>query len=124
MKSRHLALAAAVGGAGLVLAQLVVPAWAGFHTWQYAGALALAALVILTYVAGARKGEDQDTGRRLTIAMIGALVLIGAGLASGLLGPDTDTLARAPGTVAPLPDAQAAAFFPNVDAPVVAAGDG
>jgi peptide/nickel transport system substrate-binding protein len=123
VNSRTLALFAAVAGASLVLAQLVVPAWSGFHTWQYAGTLGLFALVIVTYVSGARSGADQETGRRLSLAMIGALVLIAAGLASGLLGPDTETIARAPGTVAPLPEAQAAAFFPNVDAAAIASGD-
>lgn len=106
-----------------VLAQLVVPAWAGFHSWQYAGALALAGLAILTYIGGARKGEDGEVGRRLPIALIGALVVLVAGLASGLLGPDTDTISRAPGTVAPLPDAGAAAFFPNVEAGGIVHGD-
>ena len=123
MSSRSIALFAAVAGMAAVLAQLVFPAWSGFHSWQYAGALALAGLAILTYFGAARKGEDGEVGRRLPIALIGALVVLVAGLAAGLLGPDTDTIARAPGTVAPLPDAGAAAFFPNVEAAGIASGD-
>ena len=59
----------------------------------------------------------------MPIALIGSLVVLVAGLASGLLGPDTDTVVRAPGSVAPLPDAAAAAFFPNVDADGIQRGD-
>lgn len=40
-----------------------------------------------------------------------------------MLGPDTATIVQAPGTVTPLPDANAAAFFPNVDAAQIAAGN-
>ncbi len=118
-----IALVAAIAGIAAVLAQLIVPEWTGFHTWQYAGALSLAGLAILTYIGGARKGEDGEVGRRMPIALIGSLVVLVAGLASGLLGPDTDTVVRAPGSVAPLPDAAAAAFFPNVDADGIQRGD-
>jgi hypothetical protein len=62
-------------------------------------------------------------GRRLAIASIGAVVVIVAGIASGLLGPDTETIARAPGTVAPLPDVGAAGFFPVADPATIARGD-
>jgi peptide/nickel transport system substrate-binding protein len=111
VSSRTFALSAALGGIALVVAQFVVPAWPGFHTWQYAALLAIAVGVVLWY------------GKGLMIAMIGASIVIFAGLASGLLGPDTQTIVRAPGAVAPLPDAGAAAFFPNAGADAVARGD-
>jgi hypothetical protein len=120
VSSRTIALVAAVAGMAAVFAQIIWPSWTGFHTWQYAGALFLAGLAIVTYI---RSGEDGDAGKRLAVALIGALVVLMAGLASGLMGPDTDTISHAPGTVAPMPDAQAAAFFPNVDAAAIARGD-
>ncbi len=123
MSPRTVALAAALASIGLVLAQDAAPAWAGFHSWQYAATLALGAIAIGAYIGGARKGEDGAIGTRLIVAMTGALVIIAAGIASGLLGPDTETVARAPGTVAPLPDVGAAAFFPIADAAAIVRGD-
>ncbi len=123
MNQRTFAIAVAVLALGLVFAQLFVPSWAGFHTWQYAAALLLCAIGLFSYIGAARKGEDGEIGNRLIVAMIGALVIIGAGIASGLLGPDSETVSRAPATVAPLPDVGAAAFFPNADAATIARGD-
>jgi len=120
---RAFALAVAALTLALVLAQYVVPSWAGFHTWQYAAVLALCALGLLGYVGSSRKGEDGETGVRLIVPMIGALIVAAAGAASGLLGPDTETVSRAPATVAPLPDVGAAAFFPNADPAAIARGD-
>jgi hypothetical protein len=121
--NRAVALASAVAGMALVFAQDVFPAWAGFHTWQYTAALVLATIAVTGYALDARKGTDGEVGRRLAIASIGAVVVIVAGIASGLLGPDTETVARAPGTVAPLPDVGAAGFFPVADPATIARGD-
>jgi peptide/nickel transport system substrate-binding protein len=123
MSARAFALVAAIVVTLLVLAQYTVPSWAGFHTWQYATALIAALVAILAYANGARKGEDGDVGRRALLACAGAVIVGAAGLASGLLGPDTTTVARAPGQVAPLPDVGAAAFFPNADAETIRRGD-
>ncbi|GAC1301153.1 MAG: hypothetical protein NVSMB19_08940 [Vulcanimicrobiaceae bacterium] len=123
MSPRAFALAAAALSIALVLAQDVAPAWAGFHTWQYAAALALGAIALGGYMSGARRGEDGTVGRRLIWSLTGALVVVAAGIASGLLGPDTETVMRAPGTVAPLPDVGAAAFFPVADAAAIVRGD-
>lgn len=123
MSPRTVALGSAAGCILIVLAQYAAPTWAGFHTWQYTAALALGAIAIGAYVAGARKGEDGAVGTRLVLAMAGALVIVAAGVASGLLGPDTETVARAPGTVAPLPGVGAAAFFPIADAEGISRGD-
>ena len=123
MSPRVVALSSAIACIALVLAQDAAPTWLGFHTWQYAAALTLGAIAIGAYVNGARKGEDGNVGRRLVFAMAGALVIVAAGIASGLLGADTETVARAPGTVAPLPGVGAAAFFPVADAAGIAHGD-
>jgi hypothetical protein len=123
VSSRAVALGAACGCLALVLAQDVFPAWSGFHTWQYAGLLVLCGFVVTAYALAARKGDDREVGARLVVAMIGALVVAAAGLASGLLGPDTETVARAPGTVVPLPDLGAAAFFADAGAGSIERGN-
>ncbi len=109
-------------GIALTLAQYVVPDWAGFHTWQYTAAQALVCVVLLAYARSARKA-DGELGARLAIAAIGAFIIVAAGIGSGLLGPDTRTVASAPGTVTPLPDVGAAAFFPIDDPAGIARGD-
>lgn len=123
MSPRTLAFVAAFAIVALVFAQDVIPTWAGFHAWQYSATLGLCAIAIFGYIGGARKGEDGEAGRRLVFAMTGALVVAATGIASGILGPDTQTVARAPGTVAPLPDVGAAAFFPVAGADAIARGD-
>jgi hypothetical protein len=113
--ARAFAIASGSAGIALTLAQYAVPAWAGFHTWQYTAALVLVCVVVLAYVRTARK-EDGETGARLAIAAVGAFVVTAAGIGSGLLGPDTRTVTGTPGAVTPLPDVGAAAFFPIEDA--------
>jgi hypothetical protein len=121
--TRSVALVAAFGLAVAVFAQDFFPAWPGFHTWQYAGAVAILMIAVVGYLGPASKGKDGECGSRLLLAMGGALVIGMTGLASGLLGADTVTIGRAPGTVVPLPDLEAAAFFPNADAPDISQGD-
>ena len=123
MSGRNVALLSAAACLALVFAQDAWPEWAGFHTWQYAAALAIGMTAIAGYALGARRGADGEIGMRLVVAMIGALVIAAAGFTAGLLGPDTEIVARAPGTVAPLPDVRAAAFFPVADATGVVRGD-
>ncbi len=123
MSARTAAVLAAAAGVVLTLAQDVAPGWPGYHTWQYAAALAIAVTAVVGYVLEARRGSDGEIGRRLVLAMLGALVITAAGLLSGLLGPDTETVARAPGTVAPLPAVPGAAVFPVANPPDIVAGD-
>lgn len=122
MTGRITALAVAIACIGLVVAQDVVPLVDFFHTWQYATALALGAFVLIAYLNGALRGADGAAGKRFALAVAGALAVTLAGIASGLLGPDTQTISHAPGTVAPLPDLKAAAFFSAADARTVADG--
>lgn len=98
------AFLAGIGVLVLALAQDVVPSWAGFHAWPYAAALAVLLGVVFVGFTEA------------PLPLLGAAIVGIAGLASGLLGPDTVTVAHAPGTVAPLPGLGAAAFFPDTDA--------
>jgi hypothetical protein len=123
MKRWAQALLASALLAFAVLAQEVVPTWTGFHDWRYALLLGALAMGPLGYIRFARKGGDGEFGGRCAIAFIGALLIGVAGLACGLLGPDSVSLARAPGTVLPLPDLGAAAFFPTVDADGIRNGD-
>ncbi len=123
MSARVTALCAASGCVVMVLAQDFVPGWPGYHSWQYAAALVIGMIAVIGYVQDARHGRDGETGRRLVIVLIGALVVTATGLISGLLGADTETVARAPGTVAPLPAVGAAAFFPLAGPQDIARGD-
>jgi hypothetical protein len=119
---RVTALVVAVACIGLVVAQDVVPLVDFFHTWQYATALALGGFLLVAYANGARRGQDGALGKRLALAVLGALIVTLTGIASGLLGPDTQTVSHPPGTVAPIPDLRAAAFFAPADAASIAAG--
>jgi hypothetical protein len=105
-----------------VLAQDVYPQTPLYHTWQYALALVIALVVVIAYANGARRGEDGVAGRRLLVAAAGAAIVTVAGLASGLLGPDSASVVGTPGTVVPVPALGAAAFFGAVDADALARG--
>jgi hypothetical protein len=122
--ARVAALGVAAIAIALVLAQDLYPATPLYHTWQYALALTLALAVLGAYANGARRGDDGVRGRRLLVAMAGAATVAVAGLASGLLGPDTAVIAGTPGTVAPIPALGAAAFFSAADADAIARGAG
>jgi hypothetical protein len=123
VSSRALVLAVAAAGIALTLAQVALPGAAFYHTWQYALALAAAMSIPLLSILGALRGELGPRGGWIAIAIAGALVIDGAGLASGLLGPDTANVIATPGTVAPIPALGAAAFFGGADAAAVARGD-
>ena len=123
MRERSAAPVCAFTAILLVLAQDLYPQWAGFHTWEYATALALLSLPIAGYALARRRRDRGASGSQLGAAMLGALVIIAAGIGSGLLGPDTEIVERQPGSVAVLPDVAAVAFFPTADARDVARGD-
>ncbi|GAC1415107.1 MAG: hypothetical protein NVSMB5_03900 [Candidatus Velthaea sp.] len=124
MTARATALAVAVMAIAVVVLQDVRPGLDFYHTWQYAAALSIAIIVIAAYALGARRGADGRAGKRLALGMAGALAVSIAGLLSGLIGPDTITVGGSPGSVTPVPDLGAAAFFGQADAPTIARGDG
>ena len=101
---------------GLVLAQIAFAGDSLFHTWQYALALAVLGWLLMLAVTRSR-------GALFTLSLLGALIVVADGLASGLLGPDTLRIARAPGTIAPIPDIGAAAFFSSATPQSIAKGD-
>ena len=123
MSARATALSLAVLAIALTVAQDVVPARDWYHSWQYIAILALAIVVMIGYGWTARTGSDGRAGRRLALAMAGAIAVAIAGLLSGLIGPDTVTVVGTPGTVTPVPDLGVAAFFPAADAASLARGD-
>jgi hypothetical protein len=109
--TRTAALLAGIGALALTLAQELYPQTPLYHTWQYALAMAAAIVVLAGFAWAALRGTDRAAG----VAALGFLVIALDGATSGLIGPDTETIARAPGTVQPLADLKAAAFFPAVD---------
>lgn len=112
--------AAAIAG---VAAQYFAPQWTGFHSWQYSGILVLAAIPLFGFIGSVRAGAPAPRAQRALVAVAGALVCIAAGIGSGLLGPDSETLARSPGTTLALAESGVAVSFPNVDAAAVSRGD-
>jgi hypothetical protein len=122
VSSRIAALAVAAIVITLAVAQDLYPQTPLYHSWQYALALAIGLVVTFAYANGARRGRDGTAGRRLLLAMAGAAVAGVAGLASGLLGPDTVSVAGTPGTVVPIPALGAAALYGAADAATIARG--
>ncbi|HEY0384291.1 MAG TPA: hypothetical protein VGC72_19035 [Candidatus Elarobacter sp.] len=120
MGARIAALVVAALVIALAAAQDLYPRTPLYHTWQYALAVAIGLVVTFAYANGARRGADGVLGKRLLLAMAGAMVAGVAGLASGLLGPDTTTIVGTPGTVVPVPALGAAAFFGAADADAIA----
>jgi len=120
--ARASALAAALLAIVLVVAQDVVPATSLYHRWQYALVLAICLAVMAVYANRARTGADGVAGRRVLIALAGAAIVAVAGLAAGLLGPDTADVIGTPGTVTPIPALGAAAFFGPADPATIAKG--
>jgi hypothetical protein len=112
----------AVAGVVFVLAEFVYPAWPGYHVWEYATALVLLAIPAAGRALELRR-ESAGSGLGLFVALLGSLVIMATGIGSGLLGPDTEIVQKPPGTVAPLPDVGAAAFFPNANADDIARGN-
>ncbi len=123
MSPRLTALALALLAIGLTVAQDVAPARDWYHSWQYIALLALTIVVMAGYAWSARGGADGVAGRKLALAMVGAIATAVAGLLSGLIGPDTVTIVGTPGTVMPVPDLGVAAFFAPADPASLARGD-
>lgn len=121
MSVRGPAIACAIFVILLTLAQDVFPARDWYHGWQYVTVMAIAIGVMISYVW--RVGRGRAPGRRFALALGGAIAVGVAGLLSGLIGPDTVTVIGTPGTVTPVPDLKAAAFFAAADPQSLARGD-
>ena len=122
MSARASAFVTGAIAIALVVAQHVVPRTPLYHRWQYALALAIGVAVLVAAARRERRGAAGARGALLAYA--GAAIVAIAGLASGVLGPDTAEIVAAPGTVAPLPALGAAAFFAPADPASIARGDG
>ena len=122
MSPRVVGPAAACVALVLALAQDVLPGAAFYHSWQYALVLAGALAIVVTSIVSALRAGFA-WGRWIALALTGAAIVGVAGLASGLLGPDTASVIGTPGTVAPIPALGAAAFFGAADAGAIARGD-
>ena len=123
MISRAAALWAAGCGVALVIAQDVVPGAALYHSWQYALAVTVVLAIAALSIIPALRGRIGSRGPWLAAALAAAAAIDVAGLASGLLGPDTARIIGAPGTVMPIPALGAAAFFGPADADTIARGN-
>jgi hypothetical protein len=123
MNPRAVAVVVALVAIGLTLAQDIRPGLDIYHTWQYAAVMTMAILILVNYAWSARAGSDGAAGRFVALGIGGALIVAVGGLLSGLIGPDTLTVSGAPGTVTPVPDLAAAAFFSPADEQTIARGD-
>jgi hypothetical protein len=123
MTARSTAILVALAAIALTLAQDVRPGLDVYHTWQYAAVLTIAMIVLVSYAWGAWTGDDGPAGRWTALGIAGALAVAGGGLLAGLIGPDTLTVSGSPGTVTPVPDLGAAAFFGPADEQTIARGD-
>lgn len=111
MSARTSALVFAAVAIALTVAQDAFPARPWYHEWPYITLLAIAIGVMASHAWVARG--------RLALALLGAIAVALAGLAAALIGPDTLTVAGAPGSVTPVPDLGAAAFFGPADATTI-----
>jgi hypothetical protein len=91
-------LTAAFGTIAAVIAEIVVPGQAAYHSGWYN--VALAALLIIAVLRG-RRAFVQTPSTRARVAILtvicGAAIAGLAGVASGLLAPDNQTYVGAPG---------------------------
>jgi hypothetical protein len=123
VNARTTALAFALLAIALTVAQVVFPARDWYHAWQYTVILAIAIVVMCAHLRRAWRGGDGPNGRRIVPALAGAIAVAVAGLLSGLIGPDDVTVLGTPGTVTPVPDLGAAAFFAQADPQSILRGD-
>jgi hypothetical protein len=112
---RSVAVVFAFAAIGLTLAQDAFPGRPWFHEWPYLTLLAIALGVLISHAWSVRG--------RFALALAGAIVVATAGLVAGLIGPDTVTVSGAPGSVIPVPDLGAAAFFGPADASTIDRGE-
>lgn len=115
-------LLAALIACALVVAQIVFSGAPLFHTWQYAFALAILGWLLIAQAAREVRSAEGRGGRWIALGLLGALIVVADGMASGLVGPDTERVAHAPGSIMPLPGV-GAAFFSSADPRAIEAGE-
>jgi hypothetical protein len=120
---RATAIAFALLAIGLTVAQDLWPARDWYHAWQYTVIVVIAIVVMAAYAWRAWRGGDGPNGKRISLALAGAVAVAVAGLLSGLIGPDSVTVVGTPGTVTPIADLGAAAFFAPADPLTIPRGD-
>jgi len=123
VNARATAFAFAVLAIALTFAQDVLPARDWYHGWQYVTILAIAIGVMFVHALHAWRAKDDPAGKRVAVSLAGAIAVAVAGLLAGLIGPDTVTVVGTPGTVTPVAELGAAAFFPAADAESIPRGD-
>jgi hypothetical protein len=123
VNARATAIAFALFAIVLTLVQDVLPARDWYHGWQYTTILGIAIVIMLAHALRAWRGKDGANGKRIALALAGAIAVAVAGLLSGLIGPDTVTVLGTPGTVTPVADLGAAAFFAQADPQTIPRGD-
>ena len=102
-----------VCAAAMTLAQDGFAGNAIFHTGWY-NAVDIALIVL----AGLRVRRARSVG--IGLAFFGGVLVVAAGAASGLMGPDTQAIVGAPGATVPAPDAGGRFIFPmNAADPVL-----
>jgi hypothetical protein len=123
MTARPFAVVAGIATIALVALQVFLPAWSGVHTEPYAVALAICLAVLIGYAVRAGAGKDGARGRWFALGAAGAALIGVTGLASGLLGPETETMIHAPGSSVPLAGLGLTGVFPLADGETIARGD-
>jgi hypothetical protein len=123
VNARVTAIAFACLAIGLTLAQDVFPARDWYHGWQYAAILGIAILVMAPHAWRSWRGKNDRHGKRIALALAGAIAVALTGFLSGVIGPDSITVVGTPGTVTPIPDLGAAAFFAAADPQSLPRGD-
>ncbi|HEY5348513.1 MAG TPA: hypothetical protein VIJ64_02240 [Candidatus Lustribacter sp.] len=123
MSARATAFAFALLAIVLTVAQDVLPARDWYHSWEYITIVAIAIVVMVGHAWRAWRGKAEPKGKRIALALAGAIAVAIAGLLSGLIGPDTVTFVGTPGTVAPIPSLGVAAFFAPADPQTIPRGD-
>ena len=81
MNARATAIAFALLAIGLTVAQDVLPARDWYHGWQYTTILAIAILVMLAHAWRAWRGGDGPSGKRIALALAGAVAVARRGIA-------------------------------------------
>jgi len=98
----------------VVAIQAIVPGKPWYHSSSYA-LLVVALNALLWWRLRKLFAQGDPLALPITVAGVGALLSTVVGLSAGLLGPDTQTYAGAPGAVIPIGEPSGNLRFPSVD---------